>query len=191
MREHAENCTKISESCIVDTEAAKDGNKCIACHFYADDAFKSREECDEQIKLDSLVLEYFVIHYKDYLVNIYNTRNTNEECERFRNVDDPVTHLKWDYFTAFIEHNVSVEICNLIIKHTDIKDIKFVVFVLLTIFNRSMIDKYYGLNDTYPDYVELYKKTRHLDELFVEDFPNDYTLDEVYNSLLDNSQPQE
>lgn len=131
--------------------------------------------------------KFLVIHYRDFLINIYTNRETNDECARYIATKDPLKHLKWDYFVTFINFETATHVAKLIIHETNISDKMFVCLVLLGIFFRIVINKYYGLSQNEPSsrpssILDKYRQLHGIEE-YLFDYPSPYTLDEILCKL--------
>lgn len=127
--------------------------------------------------------KFLIIHYKDFLINIYNNRASHHKCARYFQTKEPLKHLKWDYFVAFIDFQTATDVAKLIIHHTNIVHKMFVCFVLLGIFLQTVIYKYYGLSENEPaSILDKYREIHDIEE-YDFDYPSPYTLDEILFNL--------
>lgn len=153
---------------------------CHLCKLYGQNPFLSVEDKTEVILAD-LELDYFVSHYKNYLLQVHSERETNEESRRFREIPDYFKHLKWDYSTAFISFDSSAKICKIIRERLQIFDNEFISFVLLGCINKKIFYKYYGLPED--GNINMFEKYRILYDDNDCIYPSPYTLDLVLSEL--------
>lgn len=180
---HFEKCSGVSVKLSFD-EAQNDDfvYTCSLCSLNCKDPFISVKD-DREIIIDEIILESFIKTNIETLENIYNTRDENEQSRRFNAVQDKSQHLKWDYSTAFINLDMSIFLCNEILKSTSVKDKDYASYVMLPWINAQIFHKYYGISvDSDITMVEKYKQLNDINDFNFE-YPSPYTLDMVAEAI--------